>query len=100
MVKRKSVITNKFRFTMFLTIVFVILTLLINGILNIVNASFPTYEDYEKVLVREGDTLWEIAKENNRYNQDIRKVIYEIKKVNKIDDSYLMPGDVIKIPNK
>ena len=44
------------------------------------------------VNVTKGDTLWSIAREeqeNNAYyeNKDIRDIIYEIKKLNKLDNN-------------
>lgn len=94
----KIVIVNKFRFTTFLSVVLLILTLLISSLLNVVIAKEDTYNDYFKVYVREGDTIWKIAQENNPYGEDIRKVVYEIEKMNKLEDEYIKPGDIIKVP--
>ena len=57
------------------------------------NNSYSKGEVKEKVLyISEGDTLWNIAtyeKENNAYyeQKDIRDIVYEIKKINNIDNS-------------
>lgn len=45
-----------------------------------------------------GDTLWEIAKSYNFYDEDIRAVVHRIKKVNAIDDGQLYAGQTITIP--
>jgi LysM domain. len=58
---------------------------------------------YKTITVSNGDTLWNIAKElknNDEYfsNKDIREIVYNIKKVNKIEDSNLQVGQDILIP--
>lgn len=95
---KKIVIVNKFRFTMFLSIITLILTLLLNNLLGIVFASSNTYNDYQKVFVQKGDSLWNIAKENNTNGEDVRKMVYEIREVNNIKNEWIKPGDVLKIP--
>ncbi|WP_227766445.1 LysM peptidoglycan-binding domain-containing protein [Zhaonella formicivorans] len=50
-----------------------------------------------KVVVKKGDTLWNIAEKYGPAEQDIRKTIYEIKIMNKVED-LLQPGDVLIIP--
>ena len=58
---------------------------------------------YKEVEVISGDTLWSIAKEENRNNayyegKDIRYVVYEIDKLNNIGNNILREGDKIKVP--
>jgi len=48
--------------------------------------------------VKPGDTLWQIASEHMNKGTDIRKLIYEIKAINSMDDSVIFPGQLIKIP--
>ncbi len=48
--------------------------------------------------VSEGDTLWGIAELYTDGSVDIRKYIWEIKKLNGMGTAELMPGDVIIIP--
>lgn len=55
---------------------------------------------YKEVIVREGDTLWKIALENMPPDYDVRKMVYEIKVINKIIDSNIYPGELIKVPIK
>lgn len=47
-------------------------------------------------IVKKGDTLWDIAKSYNNNNQDVREIIFNIKKQNKID-SLIYPGQEITI---
>lgn len=53
---------------------------------------------YEKVVVYPGDTLWSIAKEIKTENEDIRKIIYEIRKINKLDTAVILPGQELLVP--
>ena len=54
----------------------------------------------ERVVVKPGDTLWEIAQKSNSDNSDIREYIYEIKRKNTIENSTITPGDTILVPIK
>ncbi len=51
------------------------------------------------ITVEKGDTLWSIVKNNCTDNIDIRKAIYDIKKLNYMESSNIMPGQKIKIPS-
>ncbi|MBS4535977.1 LysM peptidoglycan-binding domain-containing protein [Clostridium sp. D2Q-14] len=101
--KNNIVIVNKSRFTIFLTIIIILLTFLFSGLLNRVIAKtniFQDYQDYNEIFVREGDTIWNIAKKNNPYEEDIRKIVFKIEKLNGLEGQYIRPGDMIKIPRK
>lgn len=62
---------------------------------------------YEKlktktIYTNKGDTLWNIAldeKENNKYYKDknIREIVYDIKQINNMQDSIILPGETLKI---
>lgn len=59
--------------------------------------------EYREIYVSNGDTLWEIAeieKNNNEYytNKDIRKIIYEIKQINGLENSELYEHQRLLIP--
>lgn len=53
-----------------------------------------TTEDY---TVSNGETFWDIAAEHKKDGQDIREYIYELRKINNIDDCIIHPNQVIKI---
>lgn len=61
------------------------------------------YEDmeYYSVIVRSGDTLWSIAEDNidKENSKDIRKVIYDIKKMNDLENDFIQPGRLLKFPS-
>lgn len=54
--------------------------------------------EYTKVIVKTGDTLWEIAKEYGPPDRDIRRVVFEIRKFNNLEENYIYPGQVIQVP--
>lgn len=72
------------------------------SIITIISTSFMNYtkkkekiQKYETYVVKQGDTLWKIAK---RYTDgDPRRLIYEIRKHNDISP-IIRPGQVIEIP--
>lgn len=50
------------------------------------------------VVVRSGDTLWTIAGRNMDGEGDVRKVIYEIRKANGLQNAALQPGQALVVP--
>lgn len=97
--KKKYKIVNKKRFYLFITSLFVVLSIIIFSLISNNKVHSSIYEiHYEEVKVVEGDTLWSIALTYLPEKTDIRKVIYDIKKFNNMDTSYIYPGDIIKIP--
>lgn len=52
---------------------------------------------YEEYVVSTGETLWSIASENKKDGQDVREYIYELRKINDLDDCLIYPGQVIRI---
>ncbi len=97
--KLKIVNHRKFRCSLILTVV-----IFGNILLNLNNtSSSETLIDYKTVTVNYGDTLWSIAKyeqeKNNYYkNDDIRKIISDIKEINNMKSSNLTEGQTLKIP--
>lgn len=55
---------------------------------------------YKQVVVKPGDTLWKISKDNIRQNEDIRCYIYEIRQINNLKTTIITPGQVIKLPKQ
>lgn len=53
----------------------------------------------ETYIVQPGDTLWEICEEKFP-DEDPRKVIYEIKKINEMETSALKVHQKIQIPKE
>lgn len=57
-------------------------------------------ERYKVVTVEEGDNLWNIVKDNCNSYRDIRKAVYDIKKLNNLPSAALTPGCKLKIPER
>ena len=58
---------------------------------------------YKEESIILGDTLWNISQEeskNNKYfeNKDIREIVSEIKRINKLDNLDLKEGQKLVIP--
>jgi len=53
---------------------------------------------YKEVVVKPGDTLWKISKDNMESHEDIRYYIYKIRQVNNLQTAQITPGQVIKLP--
>ncbi|MCR4963890.1 MAG: LysM peptidoglycan-binding domain-containing protein [Firmicutes bacterium] len=51
-----------------------------------------------EVVVRSGDSLWQLVAENCQYQGDIRQAIYEVKKINGLKGSDIYPGQVLYMP--
>lgn len=58
-------------------------------------------EKYEMVMVSPGDTLWKIARREYGPETDIRPIIYEIRKINNLDNAVIIrPGQVLLLPKE
>jgi LysM repeat protein len=55
----------------------------------------PATVDYR---VRSGDTLWTIAEEVAPEDNDVRGVISEIRHLNELDSSMIIPGETLLVP--
>ncbi len=94
----------KFRFNIKKFIKNMVLVILFIILLSIIANNMQAHEEYEYInlIVIEGDTLWSIARKQQTqneyyYNKDIREIIQDIKKINNLNNSLLMPGKELKI---
>ena len=87
-------IKNMPRFIFFLTILFVAISSITNMFFNRVFS----YEEpkYKNVVVCQGETLWSIASE---LEGNINENIYNIKKLNNLENSSLYIGQELVIPD-
>jgi LysM repeat protein len=53
---------------------------------------------YIEIIVKSGDSLWDLTQSYYQGNEDIRKIIYRIKDINKLESAEIYPGQLIKIP--
>lgn len=88
---RRLRIVNKARFITSITVIIMFLVLICSFISAKENV---IYEDY---TVTEGETLWSIASENKKDDEDIREYIYKLQQMNNIEDCLIYSGQVIKI---
>jgi len=56
-------------------------------------------QNYTKIVVQSGDSLWNLIKEHNPdYNGNMEKLMWEVRCVNRIDDANLQIGQVLLMP--
>lgn len=89
---------NKSLNKIILAITTVILTLVL--LLSVISFSGLTSKEvyYKDIEIEDGQTLWQIAESEFGKNSDIRKYVYQIKKINNIESSNIVPGQIIKVP--
>ncbi len=61
-------------------------------------ADYSQVNQLQKIVVSNNDSLWSLVSENCSFDQDIRKAIYEVKKINGLTTSIIHPGQIIYIP--
>jgi len=91
-------IKSKFRFTIFLTLVIVMIILTAGTVVGANEALSLTKPVYTEVQIISGDTLWDLAKEYGPNDRDVRKVIHAICEINDISADDIQPGQSILIP--
>lgn len=65
-------------------------------------SNFYTIQSYEwsEKVVKKRETLWDIAKQCEINNLDIRSVVHSIKTQNGLTESFIKPGQKILVPLK
>ena len=58
---------------------------------------YSSNNEIENITVSAGDTLWSIACEYKKDEQDVRDYIYELRKLNNLTDCTIYPGQEIQI---
>lgn len=90
--KKKFIISNLILFSILFIGIYVSKATLSNSMIH-----------YTETYIEEGDTLWEIAHDEQKYNEyyknkEIREIVNNIKTVNKLESSNLTVGQKIIIP--
>lgn len=66
--------------------------------------NFVFGEDYTYretvVVVKQGDTLWDIASAHAAQDEDVRAVLYRIEESNNLKTLYVYPGQVLKVSQR
>ena len=91
-------IKNKFRFIIFVTVIIILMSMLLGVFFPVTALSDVSGEPYIEICVKDGDTLWGLAKMYGDPNRDIREIIYDICSMNNITASELVSGSHIIIP--
>ena len=93
--KKMYVLKNNERFSMF-----IIVAMLTASSIIFANMAYG-YRDSECVVVsvKQGDTLWGLSKQYCKGN-DIRKYIYEVKRLNNLKGSEIYMGIDLKLPTQ
>lgn len=79
-------------------ITLIILSIFISYITGFFMSEASTVNTSIEVEIVAGDTLWHLASTYNYYDEDLREVVYRIKKYNALDSANLQIGQIIKIP--
>lgn len=45
-----------------------------------------------------GDTLWDLASDHTKPSGDVRRTVHEIRRINDLDGSLIVPGQVLRVP--
>ena len=55
-------------------------------------------ENYRSIEVQSGQTLWQIASVYVPEGEDLRAFVWELKKINHLENSNLYPHQILQIP--
>ena len=83
---------KRFMFTSILSISMFIFTFAAT-----INAYSKDIPQYDYISVKDGDSIWSIASDYSD-KMEIREMIYNISKVNNIQNASIYPGDIIRVP--
>ena len=72
-------------------------TVIIFFVGSVISSGKNVNKEYKTITVRQGDTLWDIASKHCG-KMEIRQYIYQIKKVNNLDDAIIYVGQKINLP--
>ncbi|WP_425060955.1 Cell division suppressor protein YneA [Sporomusa carbonis] len=66
-----------------------------------ISLAFVDTNTYETVYVKPGDTVWQIAAKYATDKDDVREIVFEIRKINKLDNNARVhPGQALRVPVK
>ena len=91
-------INNRVRFTLFVVLMILFVTTVVNFALGLNTADSATIVEYLEIQVKSGDTLWSIADTYMDGNSDIRRSVYELCQINEINASQLQAGMTLLVP--
>lgn len=94
-------IKDRKKFNRFIFITMMFITILTYTLVSLTSSYFVEGKTVasNSIIVKQGDTLWSIAS-NIDSRRDVREIVYDIQKLNKINGSNLYPGEKLYIPAK
>ena len=95
--KRRNVRKMKIKMFKMLTIALIIVSTLLS-FSALSSGDKKSYDEFEVVYVRPGDTLWSIAEEFYGSDMDMREAVYMIKECSEIESSSLTIGQKLLVP--
>lgn len=98
--QKRYIIISRFRFTMFILFLIIFSNLLLSFIFKPNKGFTSTMEEeiIDVIIIKDGDNLWNIAKNYNKNSKDIRKDVYKIKEFNNLSNYNIKKGQVLYIP--
>ncbi|WP_021171106.1 Cell division suppressor protein YneA [Sporomusa ovata DSM 2662] len=64
-----------------------------------ISRAFVDNTTYDTVYVKSGDTVWQIASKYATPKDDVREIVFEIRRINKLDNNAsVYPGQALKVP--
>jgi len=78
-------------------VVLIMISMLLFGGLDKATGS-DTGRPMNNIVVCQGDTIWGLVQEHYAYKGDIRKAVYEVKQLNNLENAYIEPGQILRIP--
>lgn len=90
-------ITSRVRFIAFVAAFIILFTMMFNFVFALSTAQSESEDQFIKVGVMSGDSLWSIA-QTYMPDTDTREAVYIIKQVNGLDSDYISVGDMLDIP--
>ncbi len=92
-------LTTPARVVVLLTAIVVLIVLLLANVVGASGAGTPDGPgEYGTHVVVVGDTLWDIAAESTTPGEDVRRVVFEIQRLNDLEGSVILPGQVLRVP--
>lgn len=91
--------TTSVRVVVLLTAIVVLTVLLLANAVGASGAEAPGGPvEYGSHQVVAGDTLWDIAVDYTNPGDDVRRVVFEIQRLNDLEGSVILPGQVLRVP--
>ena len=98
-IRNRYKVASPIRFTCFLAAIIVVAVFAFSSLLGLSQVSGYAFDSYAVIQVQPGDTLWSIAKDNATEKDDVRRLVYDIKQLNKLKDDKLDARQMLLIPS-